>query len=605
MEASDALSHSPPERSRPAGLAWRRPATFEWSSGTLERLQSGVGRITALVPVPWSRGGSPTAAYAPEFSEQSPCCRRTPSNNARIVSNRLSFQDDSLFRGTSLANVLKGCARILGEEPCTSEAYELSELVDADRHLDAFISHNWATPRSDKFLALALHFNFFLAWSSALVVSLICFALQLWGVLPVSHAVVSHHTTFQSLWCQVAGTVTFILALIFGRQILGTFGFGGPVVFLDKTCVHQTDEDLKRKGIENLAAFLSSSSSAVVLYSDLYLRKLWTVYELATFLLLFPDSQQLLVQPVFLPKVILLSMLIIFASRLLYGIMYMPVVHRFLRDHFPSAVGDIFEFWMVPQLLILAPSVMCLVIVLRRWIQERRHIYKHIQAFSILDADCFSEKDRRVVEGNVAVFARHFGLVEPQATREEALSAFDELVHKRVPGVLHKSLGRIGVRYKHTCLIFIVYIFYIMDTLACRMIIGKDDARLLIIDTFGYATVVFCIGPVSIGICSRFSELSLILQGEFRWLGIVLTNAATLFTYYVLWMINIKLVDLTYNEWFLGIPAYLVFVVLMVVIATWMYRFAPMIAEEAVRSESSSDDSADEYEDEEDGEETR
>merc|ERR1719506_1574523 len=57
------------------------------------------------------------------------------------------------------------------------------------------------------------------------------------------------------------------------------------MVFLDKTCIHQTDISLKRAGVLKLGAFLTSSSRMLILYSDVYLKKLWTVYEVACFLL--------------------------------------------------------------------------------------------------------------------------------------------------------------------------------------------------------------------------------------------------------------------------------------------------------------------------------
>ena len=68
-------------------------------------------------------------------------------------------------------------------------------------------------------------------------------------------------------------------------------------------------------GIANLAAFLAYSWSMVVLYSDVYLEKLWTVYEIASFLLLFPRGR-LHVRPVYFPKLVLSGMTGIAAVRL-------------------------------------------------------------------------------------------------------------------------------------------------------------------------------------------------------------------------------------------------------------------------------------------------
>ena len=48
-----------------------------------------------------------------------------------------------------------------------------------------------------------------------------------------------------------------------------------PTIFLDKTCIHQTDALRKKAGIEKLGAFLFHSRRVLVLFTDLYLKKLW------------------------------------------------------------------------------------------------------------------------------------------------------------------------------------------------------------------------------------------------------------------------------------------------------------------------------------------
>ena len=59
-------------------------------------------------------------------------------------------------------------------------------------------------------------------------------------------------------------------------------------MFLDKVCIHQTDTKLQKEGIAHLGMFLLFSGQLVVLQDDDYLERLWTVYELATFLSLQP-----------------------------------------------------------------------------------------------------------------------------------------------------------------------------------------------------------------------------------------------------------------------------------------------------------------------------
>ena len=55
-------------------------------------------------------------------------------------------------------------------------------------------------------------------------------------------------------------------------------------IFLDKVCIHQTDPRLKQEGIAHLGMFLFFSGQLLILQTDDYLERLWTVYEVATFL---------------------------------------------------------------------------------------------------------------------------------------------------------------------------------------------------------------------------------------------------------------------------------------------------------------------------------
>jgi hypothetical protein len=91
-------------------------------------------------------------------------------------------------------------------------------------------------------------------------------------------------------------------------------GWHGPAVFLDKTCIHQTDHDLQINGIRKLGAFLKSSRCMVVLYGKEYLQKLWTVYEVASFLTLRPGSQ-IWVIPVYFPVVAFMWQQVIFIQK--------------------------------------------------------------------------------------------------------------------------------------------------------------------------------------------------------------------------------------------------------------------------------------------------
>merc|ERR1712194_760554 len=105
------------------------------------------------------------------------------------------------------------------------------------------------------------------------------------------------------------------------------------MVFLDKTGIHQTDLERQRPGILKLGAFLRSSKHMVSLYTDVYLIKLWTVYEIACFLALHSVSN-IIVVPTFQPIFILCGI----ASSYVLVVLY-PLIGG--RDSIISLVSNL------------------------------------------------------------------------------------------------------------------------------------------------------------------------------------------------------------------------------------------------------------------------
>eukprot|EP00928_Gymnodinium_smaydae_P024245 TRINITY_DN19678_c0_g4_i1.p1 TRINITY_DN19678_c0_g4~~TRINITY_DN19678_c0_g4_i1.p1 ORF type:complete len:611 (-),score=84.33 TRINITY_DN19678_c0_g4_i1:193-2025(-) len=381
----------------------------------------------------------------------------TISEVNRQAVRHLTLEDESLLRGIFVTDMLRDRARIMADhDEWAARSYGFSSPVD---HIDAFISHNWSTPRRQKFLTLAYHFNAIPAALAASAAALVALILTLLGVLPVfpehGELNLNRHVGFG---CQLLGTLVFVLTLLFWHELGARLCCKGPVVFLDKSCVHQTDMELKCKGILSLAAFLSYSWSMVVLYSDVYLKKLWTVYEIATFMLMFPQGN-LHVRPVFFPRVVLSGIMLVVLIRILNAVVWSrPFQNRvsYLRWH---PFLDEMVFGCLADL----PLVISMTFILHWWARQQEQMQAGLREFDIHNAVCAREEDRVIVENNVIVFSKHFGLVEPFDRREDVLAAFNALVLENVPRALEVSLGRAGVQYKDAASIFTVYHFYTLD----------------------------------------------------------------------------------------------------------------------------------------------
>ena len=199
----------------------------------------------------------------------------------------------ALLRGVPMSAVLSRGSKLFHNSKGSAETYELS--VPAE-HLDCFISHTWNTPRWKKHMALSLQFNFVGAYALAFLVGVLIVVL---GALQLLPAVVTGASD------RVAVSVVFHVALNGACSPL--LRFHRSLEFVDKTCIHQTDEAVQQRGIENLSMFIFFSWDFVVLFSKSYLQRLWTVYELASQLILQPQGRIVMLDLDAAPTVFLAS----------------------------------------------------------------------------------------------------------------------------------------------------------------------------------------------------------------------------------------------------------------------------------------------------------
>merc|ERR1719204_418931 len=146
----------------------------------------------------------------------------------------------------------------------------------------------------------------------------------------------------------------------------------------------------------------------IALYSDSYLKSLWTVYELATFLLLFPQGR-LQVQPMYLAKAVFVITMLVWCGHQMEGLYWHPWVQAqvaVLADDRPLLTR------LTGAFLVETPIFLSLSFVMLHWAREQVRIRETVKAFSIRKATCLDEEDRNVVESNIASFAIYFGIAD-------------------------------------------------------------------------------------------------------------------------------------------------------------------------------------------------
>eukprot|EP00928_Gymnodinium_smaydae_P060302 TRINITY_DN4390_c5_g1_i2.p1 TRINITY_DN4390_c5_g1~~TRINITY_DN4390_c5_g1_i2.p1 ORF type:complete len:538 (+),score=49.28 TRINITY_DN4390_c5_g1_i2:58-1671(+) len=400
-------------------------------------------------------------------------------NTERLVTALSSFRGcEELLRATPLNAVLQRGGSILACSDGSASTYNLSERVGS---IDVFLSHNWCVSRTQKFVALSYYFNLETGTLCACLTSLLICILSLSGVAPTMNS--AYDGKPYGFLCRLCCVPVFILVVLGISDAKMLLGMKSPCVFLDKTCIHQEDRDIQRAGIEKLAAFLYKSDRMVVLYSSMYTRKLWTVYEMASFMIL-RDYKDIDVVSLYHTMVESVGLLLFWATSML---------RLLVRTYIPLRADS----WFLAQCYV-AGLLYCY--ALRSWIRERAWMYDRLRGFDVKDCVCTVESDRPIVYRNIAALMRASGKVDQMessaSSDEHALESFNELVRTELPKVFEASLGKYSFRYKNLALL--LWLFYspaCVDELANAQNEAPTQTLWL---ASGYLCSSFVFGPLCI-----------------------------------------------------------------------------------------------------------
>ncbi|CAE8703470.1 unnamed protein product [Polarella glacialis] len=371
------------------------------------------------------------------------------------------FQGASLLRAAKVATILRKAGALLGTSESSAETFELSSPVD---HIDAFISHNWSTPRASKFLTLALHFNLTPALVVSYTTACLAFIFQAKGWLPCLDQLLGGEDWKCGLCCRLSGYASFLITLVAWPDFASRVGLGGQSVFLDKVCIHQTDVELQRKGINALSAFIRYSSEMVVVYSDVYLEKLWTVYEVASFLTLHSADRMHVLQ-VDTARYFLKWFSLALAHVIILTVIQIPSLAKMLGSDNPTIAGLIRVSSIF--ILLLVPGAR----IFRQQYLIRERMLEKVAAFTVADARCSKEEDRAIVTHNIAEFMRCAEVSKDTCDSHalEALEAFDLVARMELVHVVNDAFGRSMFKLRYTLALFSLSTWTGLDEIACQL----------------------------------------------------------------------------------------------------------------------------------------
>ena len=284
-----------------------------------------------------------------------------------------------------------------------------SEFASTEKvnEVDIFISHTWTSDRWLKYAALCFDLNFHLAlgvsittWM-AVIGFLVMGGISTWGG--------SRYLVLAGVY---APTLLFFIVFFFGHKLI-SFIHKLPTVWLDKACIHQTNELMKAHQVNALPIFVARSRRMLVLWSDSLFERLWCNLELAIFAKHGPFDR-LNFAPLWLTPWLLISMLLdlVSTSTLEFLEIMIPNWTAFFMGPLDELFANAFHLeegsraagcfaalaiWCLSGLCYLPTSIPGCV-AFRRKVCSHKLMLEQMSQFDIRAAKCTVASDRQLIE---------------------------------------------------------------------------------------------------------------------------------------------------------------------------------------------------------------
>ena len=231
------------------------------------------------------------SATAPLLEEDAPSEARVHEaldvkGSRRRLDDVLTVSGNAL-RGVPLTSMLRGRAAVLADGGAAARddpagCYALSRPVESLSH---FCSHSWSAPQYAKWLALTFHFNSSAAVGLVFLLYAVAFHVELFYFEWMPSGTMTLASTFvQVQYCPLCSLLACIVlpAALFTAHRVSPSARRARL-FLDVSCINQSDHEQKMAGIAALGAILDRSETMLVLSDDTYWSRSWCLFELAAF----------------------------------------------------------------------------------------------------------------------------------------------------------------------------------------------------------------------------------------------------------------------------------------------------------------------------------
>jgi len=461
----------------------------------------------------------------------SPHSSHHPSHHSSFHSGGAAIHDNralecviqpDLLRGVSTSVVLQSFGNALssttGSLSTTRLDYRFSEVVD---QLDAFISHDWSSWRWGKTAVLLLLYNGKAAWSISMVVAVLMACLQMGPIeilprpAPLTYRKVAGQDAVIGIgsWSSIMAAIAFWIPLLFWQTICSVLHLPTSKVFLDKYCIDQEDEERKAAAILGLAAFLAKSKHLIVCWTSTYFTRLWTVYELASWLHMGKSPRDITFMPQSQALIILALLAGVSLNNVMFGLLVM----------FSPNLSQLVPF------LVVMPFTGFVGFVMARFMRDLASLPEQLANLSITKCSCFCCThnhripatgepmlcDRELVYRTIKNwFSSEYGSWEAPCENDvDPLATADKHIRLQLTVQLQESVGAAALPFGLVLFGMTPQLWYVCDILPAMSSLNWQAFILYLIEQTAIAVLA---GPAFIGVLSCLLRLGMFTRAVNR-----------------------------------------------------------------------------------------
>ena len=294
--------------------------------------------------------------------------------------------DLEVLRTISLRQSLRNMGWYWRQQPAQMSSEQLQEVWQRTRaanQYDLFLSHTWHTPGYLKFWSLLLVSYWWTALLGCCSGLLLAIVLYVADLLPLPLMYVAQFKHFGAACPMAPFALIFTSAFGFLALLLSPYLPGSKDdIFYDFACINQADEELRKRGTYGIGGWLAVTRELRVLWSPLYLTRVWCVFELAAYRIANPAGR-ITFQPIFVENIVLRSF---------GGVVFCTVaLHLGLQSRALRAM----------PFLTIAVGPALVAHITRGYMRDKHCVGKQFAEFDLANVECGNSFDRDFIHGAI------------------------------------------------------------------------------------------------------------------------------------------------------------------------------------------------------------